>query len=164
MAVRRRVATATPEPSSRPASGFGWRLISMIISDDLRREDNGKEIIIGVYTDDIIAARFPATLLSLMFRVAVHLERKDFKAIRILVKNPDGSTMLDISQPILSQPTTYSSIFGFGLATPTFAAPGLYEIHFAVDDAMQLIGTLRLRPPETDEEFRRAGTGSAKTA
>ena len=27
---------------------------------------------------------------------------------------------------------------------------------------MQLIGTLRLRPPETDEEFRRAGTGSAK--
>lgn len=33
-----------------------------IICDDVRREDNGKEILIGVYTGDMIFAQLPGTM------------------------------------------------------------------------------------------------------
>ncbi len=34
----------------------------VIVCDDIRREDNGKELLIGVYTRDIVVGAFPAVL------------------------------------------------------------------------------------------------------
>jgi hypothetical protein len=39
------------------------KLVCGIVCDDIRREDNGKEIIIGVYSGSIVVPQFPATLL-----------------------------------------------------------------------------------------------------
>jgi hypothetical protein len=38
------------------------KIISVLICDDVRREENGKEILIGVYSGDIIVTRFPAAM------------------------------------------------------------------------------------------------------
>jgi hypothetical protein len=34
-------------------------IVSIVVCDDVRREENGKEILIGVYGSDIILDRFP---------------------------------------------------------------------------------------------------------
>ena len=39
----------------------------MIVCDEVRREDNGKRIIIGVYTNTILVPEFPFVLPSLTF-------------------------------------------------------------------------------------------------
>lgn len=38
------------------------KLLAALICDDARREHNGKEILIGIYTGDILVAHFPANL------------------------------------------------------------------------------------------------------
>lgn len=57
-----------------------------VICDDIRREDNGKQILIGVYSEDIIVSSFPAQL-----NLAMWLQCKaensgevnfDFRALR----------------------------------------------------------------------------------
>lgn len=37
-------------------------LKQVVVCDDIRREDNGKEILIGVYGSSIIVSKFPASL------------------------------------------------------------------------------------------------------
>jgi hypothetical protein len=128
--------------------------------DDMRREENGKEILIGVYNDEIIAARFPATLLSLVARIAVWIDRENYRTARILIKNPDGTTMVDISQPLGTLRAGMNGVFGFGMAAPTFMMSGNYEVNFALDDEIQTVGTLRVRPPSSEDEKRRAGLPS----
>jgi hypothetical protein len=163
MAVRRRIIMPT---RVGPPSGerFSWHPYYVIICDDMRREENGKEILIGVYNEEIIAARFPAVIISAVFRVAVHQERDDFKTARILVKNPDGTTMFDVSQPIMSQTRKIPCVYSFGMVTPTFATAGSYEINFSLDDEMRTVGSLRVRPPDTEDEKRRSGANPARGA
>lgn len=40
---------------------------SIVLCDDIRREDNGKLMLIGVYTGDIVSAEFPAYLSLRLF-------------------------------------------------------------------------------------------------
>lgn len=39
-----------------------FRILNAIVCDDARREDNGKAILIGVYTGSILISRFPAQM------------------------------------------------------------------------------------------------------
>lgn len=47
----------------RAMSERGFRIDSLLLCDDIRKEDNGKAIIIGVYTGDIVVPKFPAALM-----------------------------------------------------------------------------------------------------
>ena len=42
-----------------------------LVCDDVRREDNGKEIIIGVYSSDIRVSRFPANMRLVFWMQAI---------------------------------------------------------------------------------------------
>jgi hypothetical protein len=130
----------------------------------MRREDSGKEILIGVYNDEIISTRFPATLLSLVIRVVVWVDREDFRTARLTIKNPDGTTMVDISQHLGPLKSSMKGIFGFGMAHPTFVSPGIYEVNFSLDAESQTVGNLRVRPPESEDEKRRSGVYRADSA
>lgn len=61
-----------------------------IVCDDLRREDNGKLIIIGVYAKDIQVQKFPA-ILPLQFVLAIRSYKKGSISIdvRILQENAE---------------------------------------------------------------------------
>lgn len=37
-----------------------FRLMNAVFCEDIRREDNGKDMLLGVYSGDIVVARFPA--------------------------------------------------------------------------------------------------------
>jgi len=43
-------------------SGASIKVLTVVVADQIRREDNGKSIIIGVYSGDIIPGRFPSDL------------------------------------------------------------------------------------------------------
>lgn len=56
-----------------------------IVCDQVRREDNGKEILIGVYSSDILIPLFPATLL-LAFWVQVSAQKAGSYDIEFRIK------------------------------------------------------------------------------
>jgi hypothetical protein len=39
------------------------RVLAALVCDDVRREDNGKEILIGIYPGSILVPKFPATMV-----------------------------------------------------------------------------------------------------
>ena len=47
-----------------------FKVISIVICDDIRREQNKKHILIGVYSGTIIVGELPAVLPRLFFRIS----------------------------------------------------------------------------------------------
>ena len=76
------------------ASNFTLR--SMIICDDLRREDNGKDIIIGVYNDDLVFGSFPGAVSALFFRVAFVTPLTGEQEFTFLITSADNKNLVDI--------------------------------------------------------------------
>ena len=69
------------------------KLLQALICDDVRREFNGKEIIIGVYQDEIILEALPATIeLSLWMRLKMPDDKDhpaEFRAV-----DPQGTEVV----------------------------------------------------------------------
>lgn len=67
-------------------------LVQAIVCDDIRCENNGKFIFIGVYLENIILANLPATiLLALWFRMKIHILAKTSLEAKIKGSALDGS-------------------------------------------------------------------------
>lgn len=77
-----------------------------MICDDVRKEDNNKELIIGLYTDDIIIPSLPALLPILTFRVVIRATKPVEWKILFEVIGPEnegvwlkGGTNINIADP-----------------------------------------------------------------
>jgi hypothetical protein len=79
-------------------SKLGYKITSLIICDDIRREASGKEILIGVYSKDIIVKDIPTRLPQLSFRISVALEHANFKKMRFSLSSPSRQTKKVISE------------------------------------------------------------------
>lgn len=124
-----------------------------IFCDDIRREDSGKEIIIGVYGSDLIVPE-PVVLPKLVIRVNAYTDAdypfKDF-AIKILF---DDQTLIHETFPAdvwLSMVEKQSDIIAPSGAVKRFDAKFVLEIApFKITKS----GTLRVRILAETEEIR----------
>ncbi len=72
------------------------KLISAILCDEVRREDTGKFLFIGVYTNDILVRRFPINIsLTLWVHLSAPGTEKVGMEIRIREK---GKPQIDLSK------------------------------------------------------------------
>ena len=61
-------------------SGASIKVHTAIVADQIRREDNGKAIIIGVYSGDIIPDRFPTNLVfAFWLEVEIRVPKRPFQ-------------------------------------------------------------------------------------
>jgi len=74
--------------------------------DDIRREDNGKLLLIGVYGQSIAVPQFPATLPSLVFFQGLESDRPGSWTVRMRLQHLDtgqkvmeGMGMINFRQP-----------------------------------------------------------------
>ena len=68
------------------------KITTALLCDDARKEDNGKEVLIGVYTGDVLVSEFPAQLVVCLWlltetEAAGEIE-KEVRAV-----GPDGKTI-----------------------------------------------------------------------
>lgn len=67
---------------------------SVVVCEDIRREDSGKAIFIGVYPGDITAHQSPANLVfSFWFDCFTKERTNEFEVEIILTQKPDGSSL-----------------------------------------------------------------------
>lgn len=103
-----------------------------IVCDDIRREDTGKLILIGVYSNDIRCIEFPVQI-SLSFAIGIHAQKpiKVKSNIRMLVNGEQQHKLsgeMDVS-------SAGAGIFVGPQMPVTFSSPGAYAIQVQVDDS-----------------------------
>lgn len=72
-----------------------YKIRSVIVCDDVRREISKKEILIGVYTDAIVVQQVPAVLPLLHFRVNLSVTKDAADKFSFYVEKPSGARLLD---------------------------------------------------------------------
>ena len=99
-----------------------------LVCDDVRREDNGKLIVVGLYTPGIVLAQFPLTLPKLMFLVCLEPTDKgswklDFRLTHLPTSALVGPTgRVDLNVPVVGS-LTYLPI---AIPNVQFQMPGDY--------------------------------------
>lgn len=129
------------------ASGF--KLRSLVICEDARREDNGKELLIGVFSGVIATKRFPVTLPKLVIRIEAMSDVANISgptAVRILGPNKREVMRAEGNlgpNSVVGPDTPFSLSLTWGPAT--FVAPGTYVVRFRILDVDHRAGDFRVR-------------------
>jgi hypothetical protein len=148
-----------------------------IFCDDARQEDNGKQILIGVYSADMLVESFPVLLPS--FRVLVQYQNESDLPVRLVITAPgesDGDLRIfeaevpreDIAKVKVS-PDNLDPFVALNLSaafTPlVLTHPGRIKVRaYRGDDEVRL-GTLRIRlRAEWQEEQRALAEGMKEAA
>lgn len=124
-----------------------------IFADDVRREDNGKLLLIGVYIDDLIVPKFPAAILGLN--------------ICIVSAWPAQRGAIDLTLRVYQGEKLIAEMKGLGQETPlndrsSSATPGLPRVRrlrtFVKMPPLMFDGPTAIRVrAETGNEVHRSG-------
>jgi hypothetical protein len=133
-----------------------FNIRSVLICDDVRREANGKEILIGLYNDSLLFQTLPSQMRQCVIRVAVDILDKSAKEATIYIKDPNDAQMWEYITPLDQIIQEDHPVIGFILQGLSFYVPGLYSIEFKLDnDGPQKISDFYVRLPQTEEEKKR---------
>lgn len=95
-----------------------------IVCDDIRREDNGKQIMIGVYTGDILVNTFPSNInLSFWIHLAVIEAGSAEIEVRVVLE-PDDLEVFKMSSKLESDKPDPFTVLAFGGIGMTFKQEG----------------------------------------
>jgi hypothetical protein len=100
-----------------------------IVCDDVRREDNGKLILLGVYADKMIVAQFPITLPTLTFLCALQSnETVEQTPLKYRLENTASGEVIISGEAVLAGlPGPGHGTAIFRLTNLTIPSPGKYQ-------------------------------------
>jgi len=116
-----------------------YKLLSVIVCDDVRTEVTKKEILIGVYSDGIVVPKLPAVLTSLFFRIHLALQIQEQTTFSFQVLKPSGQSLLDTNDQTLE--SRRNVILAMGIQGPNLDEAGKYQMFLRVGNRRrQMIG------------------------
>jgi hypothetical protein len=86
----------------------------VLLCDDVRREFSGKDIIIGVYSDEITVMSLPATLVFCLYIRARFPEKNKNYEIEFRVLGDTGQQLIPIAKTTINSQNTPRSTISFG--------------------------------------------------
>lgn len=132
------------------------RIRGAILSDDVRTEINGKNIIIGTYGPEIGVEKFP---VQLRFRLTLLLDFEGASSyqIKIRVVGPSGDELGNFESEIeLDRPGLNVLLPTIGFSVP-FSSPGSISIDSFRDENWEQVGewsVVRVDPSEFPSQQR----------
>lgn len=120
--------------------------IHTVFCDDIRREDNGKMILIGVYMDDLVPSSIPLTF-PLSLWVTFKSEEADAGKLSIILTLPGGKHV-KMHADMEEMPAGSNVSFIFGGVPVEIREPGMItvQLQFADDEPIDA-GSLIVTPP-----------------
>jgi hypothetical protein len=125
-----------------------YKIRSVIICDDIRREDNGKEICIGVYAGIIITSRFPAVLAKLSVRMEFEDLPAGVHSVDIEVVDPRGNKVFSVSGEIEAPSIAEPGALSLGQGPVILPVEGKYTIRFGFDNHIRPVSRFLVRLPQ----------------
>jgi hypothetical protein len=104
-----------------------------MICDDVRREDNGKEIIIGVYSETIIVESFPVLLATFAVRFVIRVPIKRPLTLDGSIAGPDGVDIVKFQGELRAEREETYNAFSFKMSPLVLRAPGMHSIRAGIE-------------------------------
>src|SRR5438477_9395917 len=139
-------------------SAAEYKLLSVILCDDIRNEMNGKQTLVGIYDDTILAQSFPLLMAKLCIRISVTIAKRKPKKIRVAVSSPHQQVIdIDTAFPSMQLPETGSRTFSVPLVISPFvvAAPAEFVVKLGFDYPAKKIGQFAVRTAKNEAEKKR---------
>lgn len=135
----------------------GFKINAILVCDEIRREENGKFIFLGVYSDAVIVKSFPARLQSFTVYISGHVDNKDIKKVSFCIEGPKKIKMIEGIHDFKINKVDEQVVFIFALQAPVFYVEGEYIIKLGLDSSPRKVSTFVVREPSNKDERRRVG-------
>ena len=135
----------------------GYKIVSLIVCDDIRKEASGKQTLVGVYNKDLIVLKIPSKLSHLAFRVVIDFERTDFKRIHFVITSPSRKNVVDQTGDFAIRGSAQQVVLALGVDQPEIAEVGPYSIKLGFDAPPRKIGEFVAKLATTDLERAKLG-------
>jgi len=117
-------------------------LRATLLCDDVRREDNGKLLFVGVYTPGIRVARLPASIPLCAFQIW-EVDTPGVHQFRLQLRNAEtGTTLLD-GQAAMEVRNAGAGYLTLKLGVLRFEVAGDYQLRFMLDGDEKPVGEHR---------------------
>jgi len=114
----------------------------ILVCDDFRREDNGKFIIIGLYTPDMVVPQIPFVMPTLTFFMNLESDRPGNFGFRIRIQHQDSGTFMGQGMGMIPvQNPQAPIIMPIKIGGVVFNAIGLYGVSLEIDEQREPIVT-----------------------
>ena len=133
----------------------GYRVSSVIVCEDIRQEANGKQILIGVFSGDIIVGTIPANLTQLSFRFDVNIEHKDFHKVYFMLTDPSRNIVFDGQRELQIHRADMPLTLAISVPGLRFIEAGVYSVKLGLDHKPRKVMEFTVRLPQSDEEATR---------
>jgi hypothetical protein len=134
---------------------------SVLLCDEVRLETNGKQMILGLYDDEILVATFPALLPKLTLRIGIRFKGADPKNMTLLVKGKKGHAIINYTGPFPNE-NKAQTIAGekryamlFVIQPCIFGETDKFQISLGLDGPPRKIAEFLVVLPRNEEERAR---------
>ena len=117
-----------------------FSIISTIVCDDVRREDNGKDILIGVFNDTLVIDSVPAILAVLGIRFLVKANKKEAE-VKGFIIGPEQKKLVEFGGQVVFANVKYNSSFFFKISPMMISEHGEYEIYLGLNSEPEKVYT-----------------------
>jgi hypothetical protein len=120
------------------------KLVSLIMCDDCRKEDNGKDIIIGVYTGAMIVPVLPFLLSTFALRFEIIPQQLEYKKAVAFMKNPREEEIFRVEGMLTVSRMDFGVSFFYRISPLPITMQGDYAIFLGLDEEPEQIAVLRV--------------------
>ncbi len=118
-----------------------YRLVSVVLADDARKEDSGKDILIGIYSGSIVAAKIPVVLPTFALWFEIRPNKTKYTNVAAKIQKPDGNDLARIQAELGFTTTAYNASFFFKLSPLIIETTGEHKIFLGMDEELEYISS-----------------------
>jgi len=125
----------------------GVRLIDWMICDDIRREDNGKLMFIGVYDNgNILVPSVPFNLPQIVVYSKWDVSNETIEKYEFKITKPNGDIIGPVIANIIGDATAQKNKVILNVAMAPFSVDvcGEYKIDFKINDVVQEFESIKI--------------------
>lgn len=110
-----------------------YKLVSVLIADDVRKETSGKDIAIGIYSGVIICTTIPTVLPTFALRFEIIPTKQRYDKVICKIRDPQLDDIMTYTGVIKVANLDYYSAFSMRFSPFIINVTGRYTIHLGMD-------------------------------
>jgi hypothetical protein len=125
-----------------------YKIKSCLICDLARKEQGGKDILIGIYSGTMMSQVIPFSIPIFAVWIEMKPEKTHYEHLTIEIVDPNGTLVAGAKGGINFSDTRGYTGIPFQFGTATFLVEGKYKIRFGSDNLMEEIGEFSVKKGE----------------
>jgi hypothetical protein len=119
-------------------------ILNVLLCDDVRREDNGKDIAIGIYNETMVAETLPILVPTFCIRIMVRTYTTDNLDVSGSISDPDKKDVVQFTGVLKTENTAFLQAFAFRISPIVFSKSGIYKINIGIGQEQSSVSELNV--------------------